>query len=400
MLSTFAKKGRLKQEFKLARGWFYFVVIFTGILLVGIPIGAYYAIPGADSTAQMSFYIIAFLLSESLFMFLLLLAIKNKVEVDDEKIVYIGVFISKTLLISEIKGFKVDDNYLYFLPQTKSLKKIKVSTYLGRFGELIMWAKLHCRDLDQEQFEEDQGVILGNDAYGDSVDERGAKLARTKTFTKVYTGFTFIISFATILFPNLFYEVQILLCAALPVATVLIARFSKGLIKLFEKKGSAFPNVTGAFLLPPIALMLRTLTDFTLLDYSALWLPCGIVFTVFSVLVFTDKHSQYDFTKPIGYFGVLGVLIIAAAYSYGLVGTTNATFDNSSPTWYKAEVMDKRESSGRTTTFYLILSPWGPQSDIEDVHVSPSVYGYYSIGDTADIYCNQGLFGAPYFIVQ
>jgi len=390
----------VKQEFKLARGWFYFVVIITGLLSIGIPIGAFNIILNASAGSETAFYVMAFLLCESLFLFLLALAVKNKVVVDEEKIVYTGVFISRTLHIGDIKGFKVDDNYLYFFPQTKRLKKIKVSTYFGRFQELILWAKIHCRDLDQEQFEEDQGEILGNENYGDSVDERLNQLAKAKSFTRVYTGISLVIAFATILFPNLFYEAQIVLCAIIPLVTVLIPRFSKGLIKLFEKKGSAFPNVTGAFLLPPIALMLRSLTDFTLLDYNALWLPCGIVFSLFSLLVFSDAYSKYDFSKPIGYFGVLGVLIISAAYSYGVVGTSNATFDNSVPNLFKAEVLDKRKSSGKTTTYYLELSPWGPQTEIEDVHVSSRVYGYYSVGDTAYVYYSQGLFGVSYFIVQ
>lgn len=388
----------MKQEFKLAKGWSIVLLAFFIIMILAIPIGAYFAIREESNTNEAILYIIAALAFESLFLFLLRLTIRNKVIVDDEKIIYIGAFVTKTLFIEEIKGFRTDKNYLHFFPMDKGSKKIQISTYFGKFSQLLLWAERHCKNLDQEQFNEDTVEILNNEEYGYSADERAAKLSRAKKQAKVFNGVGGVIALSTMFLPY-FYEVQIILCALLPLLAIGLVHSSKGLIKLNEKKGSAYPSVIGVILLPPLALVLRAFIDFELSDYAAMWLPCSIVFILFVTLVFSVRTTKYDFSKPIGYFGVLGVLLIGATYAYGLIGTTNAAFDTSEPSWYQAEVKDKRVNSGENTYYYLELSEWGPKTEVEDVSVSADLYEYYQVGDSVNIYFSQGLFKVPYFVV-
>lgn len=93
------------------------------------------------------------------------------------------------------------------------------------------------------------------------------------------------------------------------------------------------------------------------------------------------------------------MLMFGGIYAYGLLITTNVVFDESEPRVYKAKILDKRISSGKTTTYYLELDKWGPQEEVDDVSVAKDIYNAKEIGDTAIVYFNHGLYEIPYYIV-
>jgi len=86
-------------------------------------------------------------------------------------------------------------------------------------------------------------------------------------------------------------------------------------------------------------------------------------------------------------------------YAFGFLITTNVAFDESEPDFYTAEVIDKHVSSGKTTTYYLKLNEWGPQTEVKDVSVAKEIYNNKEIGDRAIVYFNQGLYKIPYYAV-
>ncbi|MCB9051662.1 MAG: hypothetical protein H6556_19685 [Lewinellaceae bacterium] len=139
--------------------------------------------------------------------------------------------------------------------------------------------------------------------------------------------------------------------------------------------------------------------DFTIFDYSNFWKPAIVIFFVFGLLVLKGSKVEYNFKKGVTYLAILGMLMFGGMYAYGLLITTNVVFDESQPTVYKAVVLDKHTSSGKTTTYYLKLSEWGPQKEIDDVSVARDIYKSKEIGDSAIVYFNNGLYKIPYYIV-
>ena len=389
----------MRMEYRIAKGWKIFIWICLPLFMALF--GWLGIMPYTEEKFNLTVALILTPISVGL-EFLMILGLidtrKTKFIIEDDKIINIGIFKTKVLEFQNIKGFKVDQNYLYYLPVNENDKKIKISTYVGKFGELRAWSEQKFKNLDLEEFVNEEKEILENDEYGRTQEEREYKLARAKKTTKTLNTISWIVALSTWFYPH-FYQVQILLCGILPIIGLIVYKTSNGLIRLDEKPNSAHPNILSTLFIPSCALMIRALMDFTIFDYSNLWKPAIVIFFVFGLLVLKGSKVEYNFKKGVTYLAILGMLMFGGMYAYGLLITTNVAFDESQPTVYKAKVLDKHTSSGKTTTYYLKLSEWGPQKEIDDVSVAKDIYKSKEIGDTAIVYFNNGLYKIPYYIV-
>ena len=67
-------------------------------------------------------------------------------------------------------------------------------------------------------------------------------------------------------------------------------------------------------------------------------------------------------------------------------------FDSSIPDVYKAKVINKRISSGETTTYHLELEPVGSKIEEDEYFVSQSLYERIEPGDEVSVYLKDGWF--------
>lgn len=389
----------MKKEYRIAKGWKIFIWICLPLFM--ILFGWLGIMPYTEEKFNLTLALILTPIAlglEFLMILGLIDTIKNKLIIEKESITSIGVFKTKKINIKSVKGFKVDKNYLYFFPENKRDKKIKVSTFVGRFGELLEWSEQQFNNLDLDEFINEENEILENNEFGRTQEEREDRLAKAKKTTKAINTISWIVALSTWFYPH-FYQTQIVLCAILPIVGLIIYKISKGLIRLDEKPNSPYPNIHSTLIVPSLTLLIRALVDFTVFDYSNLWLPILTIVAVFGILILMDSNIQYDLKKGLTYLTILGTLIIIGAYAYGLLITTNVTFDESEPIVYNVKILDKRISSGKSTTYYLELEKWGPQNNIDEVSVTKDIYNSKEIGDKAVVYFNNGLYKIPYYFV-
>lgn len=389
----------MKKEYRIAKGWEIFIWICLPLLM--ILFGWLGIMPYTEEKFNLTLALILTPIALGL-EFLMILGLidtrKNKLIIEKDKIINIGIFNTKKLNINNVKGFKVDKNYLSFFPKNKRDKKIKVSTYVGSFGELLSWSEQQFNNLDLEEFVSEEKEILENKEFGRTQEEREDSLVKAKKTTKIINTISWIVALSTWFYPH-FYQIQIILCAILPIVGLIIYKTSKGLIRLDEKPNSPYPNIHSTLIIPSLTLLIRALVDFTIFDYSNLWSLILTIIAMFGVLILKDSNVQYDFKKGLTYLTVLGTLLISGAYAYGLLITTNAAFDESEPITYDTKILNKRISSGKSTTYYLELDKWGPQSKIDEVSVAKDIYNSKEIGDKAVVYFNNGLYKIPYYFV-
>ncbi len=86
-------------------------------------------------------------------------------------------------------------------------------------------------------------------------------------------------------------------------------------------------------------------------------------------------------------------------YGYGAVVTLNCMYDKSQPETFSATILNKRISSGKSKTYYLKLTPWGLQKEIDEVSVSKNLYNRVGKNDEVKIYFMKGKFAIPWFEV-
>ena len=94
-----------------------------------------------------------------------------------------------------------------------------------------------------------------------------------------------------------------------------------------------------------------------------------------------------------------GLSLLFFAYSYGVVIHYNCHYDESEAELYTAKVLNKRVSSGKLTTYYLELTSWGPQPEIDEVSVVNDLFNRIEVGDQVTVYLQKGKLEIPWFFV-
>lgn len=86
-------------------------------------------------------------------------------------------------------------------------------------------------------------------------------------------------------------------------------------------------------------------------------------------------------------------------YSFGTVASLNVHLDKSSPVWYTVKVLDKRQTTGKSSTSYLKLTPWGPREEAKEVSITHQLYEKVEIDEELKIRYQKGWLGIGYYDV-
>jgi hypothetical protein len=91
---------------------------------------------------------------------------------------------------------------------------------------------------------------------------------------------------------------------------------------------------------------------------------------------------------------------MCSIYSYAAIISLNSVLDNSAPYVYKAQLIQKRVSSGRSTTYYFTLSPWALKKEESEIRVRKGVFDRHQNNEDVEVITRFGRFGIPWFFVQ
>jgi hypothetical protein len=333
----------------------------------------------------------------ALFVIGVLDAAKARFVIDSDRVWTKGVFTDRELLFDQIAGYRTDDKYIYISPLEKSFKRIKISRYFGGTAEILSWLSQHYPDLDEQRALSEKEEILANYELGYSVEQREEKLAAARKRSKTLNWAGGVVAIWTIFFP-VPYEAAIVATLVVPLLCILSSKYSGGLIRLQEEKGSAYPSVFSGLFFPSLAIGLRAVLDYNILQYGNAWK--GALLVAAGLMTFLLVRSkEFLFRSPKKYGIVFFFAVLSLIYGFGAVVTVNCTWDRAAPTVYHAQVTEKRVSSGKTTTYYATLTPWGPQADVDDVAVSKEMYNRLQKGDDVRVYFRRGLFSIPWFFI-
>jgi hypothetical protein len=89
--------------------------------------------------------------------------------------------------------------------------------------------------------------------------------------------------------------------------------------------------------------------------------------------------------------------MLSGSYGYGLVTSGDTLPDHGKPERYSVSIVGKHTVSGKSTTYYLDLAPWGPIADENKLSVSRRLYDAASIGELACVELRPGYLRAPWY---
>ena len=145
-------------------------------------------------------------------------------------------------------------------------------------------------------------------------------------------------------------------------------------------------------------LALRSLLDFEILEFSNFWFP-AISITVVTSLVVFSVTSEFNFKKTADYLIATLIMGYLFVYSYGGIINYNCFYDKSDPQIFTSEILDMRISSGKITSYYIELKPWGAETEIDEVSISKGLYEMLVVGEMVNVSLKEGTMGIPWFSV-
>lgn len=386
------------KEYKIAKGWAIFIYIFAP-LLIGLFVWVL-TLPFANGnfSPNASWILIPIAIAMIVLMvFGVIDAYKGKLTIYEDRMVSISTFSNRELKFNDIKGFTVNDNYIFIEPKNDNQKRIKISKYIGGYDEILFWLSQTFTDLEEQNAILEEQEILNDENFGWTKDIREEKLTKARQTSKIINWAAGITAAWTFFYPTP-YQYSILTAIVIPIIALCAVKFSGGLIRFDERKGSAYPSVIYAFIYPSLGLMLRAILDYAIFDYSNVWLTTTLITLTFLTLLLMNQ-KELRFNKITDYVTVVSLALFLFAYSFGVVIHFNCYYDNLEAEYLTAQILNKRISSGKTTTHYFELSTWGQQKEVDEVSVGKDFYNRAEIGDEVKIYFKKGKLDIPWFIV-
>jgi len=386
------------REYKTAKGWAIFIYIFAP-LLIGL-FGWLLVLPFLNGNIEPNASWILIPVSIAMIVFMVFGVIdvyKGRLIIQDNSIKSISTISNRELAFDEIKGYTVNEQYIFVEPKNKNQKRIKISRYIGGYSEILHWLVQNFPDLDIQNAIIEEQEICNDETIGWTKEIREEKLIKAKQTSKFINWAAGLSAAWTFFYPTP-YQYSILTAMVIPIIALAVVKLSNGLIRVDEKKGSAYPSVIYAFIYPSLGLMLRAVLDYDIFDYSNVWLTVTIITLAFLFLLLF-KQKEITFKKKLDFLTVSSLALFLFAYSFGTVIHTNCYYDKSEQKHFTAKVLDKRIGSGKSTSYYLKLSTWGQQDEIDEVSVGKGFYNRIEIGDEVNIYFRNGKLLIPWFIV-
>ncbi|MGY2131314.1 hypothetical protein ACW9KT_03750 [Hymenobacter sp. HD11105] len=394
MLTT--QPPQVRQEYGTAKGWRLFMYVMAPpliLLFIAMPF-----LMWDEKQLGLTIGLSALAIGMAGFFISGLLEImKAKHIITDDKLIYEGAFRRKELPLANIKGYRIDQHYTHIFPITFTDPKIRIGYTSENYESMQRWFANRYPDLDALEQEQEVAKLLQDDELGRTSSEREEKLNKARKAAQILNTVGGATALWLFLRPQP-YQWAIIAGLVVPILAAIVLWLHNGVIRLDERKNSAYPSLAIAVIGPAASLLLRVLLDFDILDYTPLW-PQAAAVAFVAVIALLMGSRDFVFRND-SLVSLLPTILIGAAL-YGFAGTLsyNCAFDEGTATRYEAKVLDKRMSGGKTTTYYLKVTPWGPRPNSEDVTITQDYYERVEAGDSVEIYAMPGRIRVPWFTV-
>lgn len=388
------------MEYRIARGWRIFAIVFgaaffiLGIVILiktftstvfPVPLGLFLALP--LSTLGVLAY---------------LDTTRTLVVVDDHTLSVTRLAKTRSALLSEIDGYRRGDKDAFAIVLKNGDKPLNLPQNLERRKELIEWFERKYEDVDARARAAETEVLLDNDQYGLTRDERISRLAAAGKIDNLSTVAGTVLMFWALFYPHPFAVVMLLLLAA-PLISIYATWYYKGLMKLYKRKTSPYPSMVPLIFMATAAAFYVAEKTYHLnkLDQHAWSLLAGTTIVAAVICMAACRRAIASSTAKV--LTYVMIVVTSWAYSSALLIFTNCYFDRSVAHVYHVEVESKRvNKSSRSTTYHLSLSSWeGGYKDGEEFWVPKSFYYEVSTHDSIRVFQKKGKWDAPwYFLVR
>jgi hypothetical protein len=326
--------------------------------------------------------------------YLILAMLKSKIILTADAIELRDPLVTKHMLRSQIAGWRVVPTQyiptLELAPRDPHAKKIKFPLTIKLDEQFQVWLAT-LPNLDEHERSESFAHLEAQLDPSLTNDQREEILVKALKFSKCLTWATWLAAVWGWFYPRP-YSLVILSLSAVPPIAIYAGLRAKGVYQFDGKRNDVRPSLAVPVITPGLVLGLRAISDLSFLHWQQLLSPIIVVTLAMTVLI-TAADPKSGKQRWL----ILATLLLAVAYGGGVTAMADALLDRSAPQVFQAEVLQKHISSGRSTTWYLLLAPWGPQDHAADVSVSRSLYSSVQPGQIVCVHLYPGTLKIPWF---
>ncbi len=318
--------------------------------------------------------------------------------IDESTVTYCNGFGTRSFLLDEIAGFRRGEkNGLLLVPKSGE-KPMVISSALGGRRELEAWVEERYKDIDAESAAEVEEEVLHNERYGLTEEERGFRLKQARRIAAA--GWTVAgTSFVLLFFLQWEFEWLILITLIFPLAAVYLTWYYKGILRLYTTKGKPYPSLGWAVFIAEVAAWLVTDKLYSMYFMDVRSWEIVLALSVGVMLVWSAACRVAVAGEKYAFAIYCGLLLAAGLYSYTALVFTNCAYDHQKAAAFRVEISGKHLASGKYTSYYLELSPWGSYTNGSEYKVSKTAYRSVKIGDSVRVYLHPGKWGMPWYDV-
>jgi hypothetical protein len=179
---------------------------------------------------------------------------------------------------------------------------------------------------------------------------------------------------------------------ALVAASIVVALVAPEMFELSGRKGRQ--RMFNPLFLAPAGLLFFRGIDNQFVDATPLALAALIGAGLVAAFA-TLRALRSGLGGKARFVGLMAM--IGAAAGCGGTGLTDVRLDASAPQTVRATIESTFVSSGRATSYYLRLPPWGPRLKPNSIEVSETLYNKLDAGDSVCIDLRRGALSIPWF---
>ena len=380
--------GRRELQMKAWNYWFFLIL---GLVLLGVGVFGIYVLTGTPNKNPL-FPPAVPLFPLGLGAYLMALALRSRVVVDGSRIEVRTPFGEKTADASEVEGFRdisTRNGSFWRLQLKEGRGAITIQKWFDSPG-LRAWLQ-QITDLDERDRKAILDEIEQNQELGATPEERLSALKQARLWN---VGLTMVAIAAAVfrLFPaNPFFLISAVVLALTPPVMLYLLHRSPLLFVLGKPKRDPRTDFTFAFVAVGVGLVFGTI-GVHFVSLSSL-VPAILLVSLAACAGFLLVSRN-----TAGARGAWIVMVmLSGSYGYGLITSADTLPDHAKPERYSASIVGKHTSSGRSTTYYLDLAPWGPIPDENRLAVSRRLYDAAGVGDLTCLELHQGYFHAPWY---
>jgi hypothetical protein len=356
--------------------WLKVLLILAGIFFLGL--AAVITWTSTSRPAENGIWL-ADIFFVALGLYFLLSAFLSRLVVDDTHIQIRGLLGEKSVELASIKGYRTIEsrNASFWKLELKDSKKTVLIRKWFDCAQLREWMK-RLTDLDEQGRQEVLSQIEQDQELGATPEERLKKLKTAKIWAVVLSVIS--IPAALVLFIGIdHWQLPCFIVLALVPAVALLLMNRQPLVfALGKPKRDPRADLSIALLVAGIGLFFSgiQLNFVSIMALAPSFVAIAVAFAL-GFFVYGRKGP-----KTPGF--VLFVILFAAGYGFGLVAICDTLFDHAQPSPYQVQIVNKHTVSGRSTSYYLDLAPWGPLHEVNKLSVTHDIY---DAADPGDVIC-------------